>query len=269
MRTIAEIKKVMTDQIMSNAEFAEKLNLNREESWDSQTSAVSLINIILFVVAAGQYALEWMFEQFKSDVDARIAAAYPGSVSWLWNRAMEYQDDADANTYFAAHGSYESVDESKQIIKHAAVVEKYNTVTIKVCKEGYSALSETEKDAFEAYMNTLKFAGVHLNISSIDSDDMDVTVRVWRNRLIMPEEKDDAIREAVVAYLDGIRYGGTFNKTKLIDAIQQVNGVEDVTIESCVFNAHDANETETTLDTQNYEAIAGHITLANLTVNYE
>lgn len=269
MRTIAEIKKSMTDEIMADPNLVQRLSLDTSKSWEAQVSAVSVLNLIIYVVAVGHYVMERMFDQFRNDVENRIAAAYPGSVSWLWNRALEYQHDSAANIYFAGHGVYESVDESKQVVKFAAVMEEYNAVLVKVSGANYDPLTAEQLEGFTAYMNTLKFAGVHLNVSSIESDDLTLSLKVWRNRLVMPEEDDSAIATAVAGYLDGIRYGGVFNKTKLIDALQNTAGITDAVIEGCVFKAHDTDQTETVLSGQNYEAVAGHINLKTLTVIYE
>jgi len=259
----------MTDGIMADANLVQRLSLDTTKSWDAQVSAVSVLNLIIYIVAVGHGIMERMFDQFKTDVDGRIAAAYPGSVSWLYNRALEYQHDSAANIYFNAHGRYESVDESSQIVKFAAVVEQFNTVLVKVSGEDYEPLTAGQLSGFTSYMNALKFAGVHLNISSIQSDDLSLTVNVWRDRLVMPEEDDETIGAAVVSYLDGIRYGGVFNKTKLIDALQSVAGISDVTLGACTFTAHDSSSTVTELAGQNYTAIAGHINLSSITVNYE
>lgn len=269
MRTIAEIKKTMTDAVLADATLVQALNLDTTKPWDAQVSAVSVINLLLYVVAVGHYAMEWMFDQFTQHVEERIAAAYPGSVSWLYNRALEFQDDDEANNYYSQHGRYETADESKQVVKYAAVVEQYNIVTIKVSGHNHTPLTPIQTESFRAYMEMLKFAGVHLSISSIQSDSLNLAVRVWRDRLLMPSENSIRIREAVTQYLDNIRYGGMFNKTKLIDALQAVPGIADVAIEQCVFDAHDSHLTHTVLKDQNYESIAGHITLNELTINYE
>lgn len=39
-------------------------------------------------------------------------------------------------------------------------------------------------------------------------------------------------------YLKGITYGGGFNKTKLVDAIQAVEGVLDVELGECTVTPH-------------------------------
>lgn len=271
MRTIQEIKKSMTDEIMHDSNLVVALGLDTSRSWEEQTSSVSIINLLLYVVAAAHHIMERIFDSFKVEVEERIAAAYPGSISWMWNRAMEFQYDENANAYFLENGVYEHVDTSKQIIKYVAVIEEYNTVQIKVSGENYKALTPEQLGSFEAYMNALKFAGVKLAVSSLDSDDLTLKLRIWRNRLTMPkdDEAKKAIETAVVGYLNNIRYGGRFNKTRLMDAVQMIQGVEDVTIESCVFEAHDSATTTTELNVQNYSPIAGHINLKELEVTYE
>lgn len=269
MRTIQEIKKAMTVEIMNNTAMTIALGLDKSRSWEEQTSSVSIINLMLYVIASAHYALEKIFYDFKTEVEERIAAAYPGSISWMWNRAMEFQFDADANTYLYEHGVYETVDSSKQIIKHATIVEEFNTVLIKVSGNEYKPLTDIERESFTSYMNALKFAGVKISVSSIQSDDLTLKIHLWRNRLVMPGEDDDTIKEAVCQYLNNILYGGIFNKTRLMDAVQSIQGVEDVTIESCVFEGHDSANTVTDLAVQNYSPIAGHINLKKLEIIYE
>lgn len=272
MRTISEIKKSMTDEIMADPNLVQHLSLDTTKSWNEQVSAASVLNLIIYIVAVGHGIMERMFDQFKADVESRIAAAYPGSVSWLYNRALEYQhygNNSQESEYFTEHGTYESVDKSKQVVKFAAVMERYNTVTVKVSGENYDPLTAEQLTGFAEYMNTLKFAGVQLNVSSIESDDLTLSLKVWRNRLVMPDEDDTAIGNSVRSYLDNIKYGGVFNKTKLIDALQETAGITDAVIESCVFKAHDNDQTETALSGQNYEAVAGHINLKSLSIIYE
>lgn len=43
------------------------------------------------------------------------------------------------------------------------------------------------------------------------------------------------VEEAITTFLKNITYGGTFNKTKLVDAIQKVSGVTDVELGDCLY----------------------------------
>ena len=85
MRTIQEIKKSMTDLVLRNETLTAALGIDRTRPWDEQISSASIINLLIYIVAVGHYILESMFDNFKSEVEERIAAAYPGSISWLWN----------------------------------------------------------------------------------------------------------------------------------------------------------------------------------------
>lgn len=275
MRTIQEIKKAMTDEIMSNEGLVKAMGLDPEMEWESQVSSVGIINLLLYIVAVAQYATEWMFEQFKADVEKRIDAALPGTISWYWNKVMNFQYGTDLNQY----GNYDLIDPSRMIISHCSVLEVYNGIIVKVNKgDDFDVLDEKEKNALAAYINRIKFAGTAVSVYSYQPDDLNLEIKIWRNHLVLNDDGSavsgdgrNLIEEAVKKYLDGIVYGGRFNKTKLIDAIQSVEGVEDIIITSCRFNAYNSDATETELQDgmQNYTSICGHIKLANLKITEE
>ena len=50
-RTVAEIKKTMTDAFMADATIREKYGLNESSTWNGSFSSVSLENIIFFIVS--------------------------------------------------------------------------------------------------------------------------------------------------------------------------------------------------------------------------
>ena len=275
MRTIQEIKKTMTDEIMINEGLVKAMGLNPEMEWESQVSSVGIINLLLYVVAVAQYATEWMFEQFKTDVEKRIDAALPGTISWYWNKVMNFQYGTDLNQY----GNYDLIDPSRMIVSHCSVLEVYNGIMVKVNKgDDFDVLDEKEKNALAAYLNRIKFAGTAVSVYSYQPDDLNLEIKIWRNPLVLNDDGSavsgdgrNLIEEAVKKYLDGIVYGGRFNKTKLIDAIQSVEGVEDIIITSCRFKAYNSDATETELQTgvQNYTSICGHIRLENLKITEE
>lgn len=275
MRTIQEIKKAMTDEILDNEGLRKAMSLNNETEWESQVSSVGIINLLLYVVAVAQYATEWMFEQFKTDVEKRIDAALPGTISWYWNKVMNFQYGTDLNQY----GNYDLIDPSRMIVSHCSVLEVYNGIMVKVNKgDDFDVLDEKEKNALAAYLNRIKFAGTAVSVYSYQPDDLNLEIKIWRNPLVLNDDGSavsgdgrNLIEEAVKKYLDGIVYGGRFNKTKLIDAIQSVEGVEDIIITSCRFKAYNSDATETELQTgvQNYTSICGHIRLENLKITEE
>ena len=68
-RTVAEIKKTMTDAFMADATIREKYGLKESSTWNGSFSSVSLENIIFFIVAACCHVLESIFELYIKDVD--------------------------------------------------------------------------------------------------------------------------------------------------------------------------------------------------------
>jgi len=269
MRTIAEIKKDITDGILADDVLRAAIGLTQGTEWDAQVSAAGVLNMMIYVVAVAQYATEWLFEQFKGDVERRIDAALPGTISWYWNKTMAFQYGDDINL----SGGYDVIDESKKIIKHCSVLEVYNGIMVKVNKSSFATLTNAEKTALETYLGRVKFAGTSVSVYSLQPDDLTLGISITRNPMLLNADGTavggdgtNLIGAAIGGYLDGIVYGGVFNKTRLLDAVQQVPGVEDVIITSCVFTAYDAQSTTTTLTAQNYTSVCGHIKLDNLTI---
>ena len=217
------------------------------------------------ITAMAIRTLEWLHDQFRQEIEERIAAAFPGSVSWYWNKVMQFQYGDELNE----NAVYDEMHPDNQIIKHCAILEVDNGIAVKVNKDNYEKLSEDEKDAFTAYMNTIKFAGTTLSVSSSDPDEITLKLYIWRDPQVLGADLrnlngDETIKEAVNAYLDGIVYGGVLNKTKLIDAVQAVNGVRDVTIGNTTSTIHcraDNTDHAFSTFTQNFTSRGGHFKL--------
>ena len=90
---------------------------------------------------------------------------------------------------------------------------------------------------FKTYLNKRKPAGVLFQVYSYDPDliQLDLTVQYDPMLLnadgsIIGDTAKFPVENAVKEYLSGIVYGGTFNMTKLVDAVQGATGVVDVVL---------------------------------------
>ena len=264
MRTIDEIKKEMTDAILNDSNLRSAFGLNQNEEWDNQVSSVSILNLIIYVVAVAARTIEWLHERFRAEVEERIAAAFPGSVSWYWNKVMQfrYGYELDENLNY----SQEALDDDEAlIIKHCAILEVDNGIVVKVNKADYGTLNADELAALVAYLAAVKFAGTMVNVYSNQPDKVRLKIYIWRDPLVLGADLHaldgtDVIKAAVNDYLDGIVYGGVLNKTKLIDAIQAVSGVLDVTLSSTCQVYCPADNTTYDLP-QNFTSRGGHFQL--------
>ena len=274
-RSVAEIKKTMTDAFMADATIREKYGLSVDDTFSSKFSSVSIESMLFFIVAACCHVLEMIFDQHKRDVEDKIALAVVASVPWYYKMALAFQyGDSLVLNERTQQYEYASVDESKQVVKYAAVRDKGTSVQILVSgDQGGSpvALSNDVLTVFKQYMNRVKVAGVILNITSKESDNVTVTATITIDPLVLNENGEllsdgsKPVEEAITSYLKHIIYGGTFNKTKLVDVIQAVEGVVDVELEECKYRP--ANSLEwTVLSGNNYTGNSGSyipIDLAN------
>ena len=265
-RSVAVIKKTMTDAFMADATIREKYGLSVNDTFSSKFSSVSIENILFFIVAACCHVLEMIFDQHKRDVEDKIALAVVASVPWYYKMALAFQygDSLVLNDRTWQY-EYASIDESKQVVKYAAVRDKGTSVQILVSgDQGGSpvALSNDVLTVFKQYMNRVKVAGVILNITSKESDNVTVMATITIDPLVLNENGEllsdgsKPVEEAITSYLKHIIYGGTFNKTRLVDVIQAVEGVVDVELEECKYRH--ANSLEwTVMSGNNYTGNSG------------
>lgn len=265
-RTVAEIKKQMTDAFMADAAIREKYGLREGDTWSGSFSSVSLESIMFFIVAACCHVLEVVFEEYVKVVDDKVSMAVVASVPWYYKmaKAFQYGDSLVLNEDTQQYG-YATIDEGKQVVKYAAVRDRGTSVQILVSgeKDGKPvALSNSVLTVFKEYMNRVKVAGVVLNISSKESDKLSISATISVDSLVIDEngvklsDGTMPIEEAIENHLKDIQYGGTFNKTKLISAILSVDGVEDVELGTCSYK-RDGDLSWTTLAGNNYIGESG------------
>lgn len=242
-RSVAEIKKTMTDAFLADETLREKYGLKDGATWSESFSNVSLENILLFIVAGATHVLEVIMDRYKAEISKKVESAVVASVPWYHKMALAFQygDSLVLNDRTQQY-EYRTVDEGKQVVKYAAVRDRGTSVEILVSgdKGGEPvALSNADLTPFKAYMNRIKVAGVILNISSRDTDRVRINAKIWIDPLLIDSDGASVadgskpVERAIQEFLKSIVYGGVLNKTKLVDAIQMVEGVTDVELGDC------------------------------------
>ena len=258
-RTIAEIKRTMTDAFMANATLREAYGLAEGDTFEGSFSAVSIENILFYIVAACCHVMEALFDRHRQDVDDKISRAVVASVPWYYKVARQFQyGDALVFDDTTSQWRYPTIDEKKRLVRYVAVRDRGTSIQVLASadKDGLpEPLSADVLTAFKQYMNRVKIAGVVLNIRSLPADYIQIRATIQVDPLIFSTngtrngEEAKPVEDAINAYLRGITYGGTFNKTRLVDAIQAVEGVVDVTLAECLY--------KTAADTD-YRPVAGN-----------
>ena len=280
-RTIKQIKKSMTDQFMSDPVLREKYGLTAEDTFEGSFSAVSFESILFGIVAAAIYTLEAIFDAFRREIDTKIADSVVASIPWYHKICLEYQhgDNLVLNEATSEY-VYELIDDSKKLVKFAACRDRGGGVYILVAKmgaDGYpEALSNDVLTAFKEYINRRKPAGVITDVYSYNPDDITLSIRIQYNPILLNSDgsliADPSVfpvEDAVNNYLASVIYGGTFNRNKLIDAVQSVEGVQDLILGEVSAKASDA-QSYSLVEGNNYTSVGGSFRSANLrnTISY-
>ena len=122
-------------------------------------------------------------------------------------------------------------------------------------------LTAEQLRAFESYMNEIKIAGTILSIKSLPADQLRLKARITidpqeiTSKGLRISDGSRPLEEALQTYLLGITYGGSCNKTRLVDALQAVAGVIDVELLSLEAAPH--NVELKLIEGNNYTAHAG------------
>lgn len=273
-RTINEIKHSMTSAFMANESVRNLYGFGENDSFEQRFSPLSIENILFYIVAACCHVVEQLFDHHRRDVEDIVASAIVASVPWYHKMALAYQHgDALSLDPLTMSYRYAEETESRRCIKYASVQDCDTYLRILVSKDegGQPApLDDEVLEAFTHYMNRIKIAGIVLRINSLPADSIRISANISIDPLILDrngrrlaaENETYPVREAIEAYLKGILYGGEFNKTRLVDAIQSVEGVTDVELLECSATA--ADDTHTLITGQNHRAASGCFVTSNL-----
>lgn len=277
-RSISEIKRTMTDAFMQDEAIRDAYELSSDKTRFADCfSAVSLENLLFYIVAACHYVLESIFEKFTQDVEQKISRAVVASIPWYFDKAKAFQyGDALVLNPRTFGYEYAKIDTSKQRVKYVAVRDRGASIEMLVSAEQNgkpTPLSDDVLTAFKHYINAIKIAGVVINVRTRKADELSIAVKVVVDPLKINRQGVDiassekVVEHAIENYLADIVYGGTFNKTKLVDAIQRVDGVLDVVLGVCKYKVGDDFKE---IAGNNYTAVGGSFIAVGLdkTIEY-
>lgn len=274
-RSIKQIKAAMTEEFMQDAVIIDRYGFEPGATFDDTFSAVSIESIWFSIVASAIYVLEALFDAFRSDVNTTIAGAVVASIPWYHKIALEFQyGDSLVFDEKTQQYVYPVIDESKQVIKFAACRDLGGGVSVLVSGADSAgnpvALSADVLTAFEAYLNERKPAGVLLAVGSYNPDQIRLVMRVqYDPQVLNPDGTliiDPSVypvENAVEGYLRSIVYGGVFNKTKLVDAVQAAQGVRDVVLDSASVKPEDSSS-YSIIAGNSYTSVGGSLEANNL-----
>lgn len=234
-RTIAQIQKSIID-----AKNTDTIIGSGGTSPLSSTSNVAIWLLWTYIVAVCQWTLENLFDAHKAEVNSIIANQKPHTLQWYVSKAKAFQYGVVLPTDSDAYAIVPPIDPSVLIVSYAAAVELSSLIRIKTARliGGVLApLSGGQLTSLAAYMNRIKDAGVRLQVTSGNADNLQPALNIFYDPLVIDDSgaridgTDPApIKSAINIFLDSLPFNGLFILNFLTDTLQAVEGVRIVQV---------------------------------------
>nr|DAP86973.1 MAG TPA: Baseplate structural protein [Caudoviricetes sp.] len=220
--------------------YAQKAQEPALENLNS-TSKVAMWRLWVYIISVAIWSLEKLFDLHRTDIDKRLTELKPHTARWYRSKALAFQygfslsldgDKYDDNQWFTK----EQIEASK-IIKYSAVVESKNEgrLIVKIAGEQDDTLqpiTDVQKQAFEAYLQEIKDAGVRLSVVNYQPDILHLQMKIVYDPLVLDSNGQSIthatkpVETAIKDYLKRLPFNGELVLAHLIDALQQAEGVK-------------------------------------------
>lgn len=257
-RSIATIKESI--RVLKNT-YTELATILFQEEGGSRAN---VFNLEAYTIAVAINLHEQLVEAYQAEIDAIIDNGVPGTEAWVHMKVLEFQYDATTPQYIELNSDlvpiYPTVDEDLRIITRAAVVTLGNgRVTIKVAKgDSPVPLAAGEVTAFEDYLSVIMPAGPKVTVLSEAGDKLYVDADVYYDGQFVDSIQTD-VEAAINAYLAALDFNGVVKISGIQDAIQGVQGVNDVVINQVKARRDSTVFASATVITRTWPTIAGYI----------
>ncbi len=270
-RTIAEIQAEIIASKTADADLAVINSSSASAIWRRWT----------WVVAIAIAAHENLFDLFAKEISEEIARMKPHNPRWYRGKALSFQygyNLVDGEDFYDNTSLTSAQILASQVVKYAAVREEGETLVIKIARDVAGEITPLTNDqvaSATAYFNEIKDAGVKLSVRSFAADRLVLNIDLVYDPLILGANgqrldgsADTPVVDAINAHLKTQPFDGLFVKSKLVDAIQVVDGVFIPEIRLCQAT-RSGNPALQTIDLY-YSPYSGFLRVdeADLTINY-
>jgi len=248
-KTVTEIKKSITDVFISNTDIQTAYALTPGKTFEEEFSPASIESIIFYSVAFVMFVLYSFFDLFKAEINTDIVNyTHPTLKKYADKiKTFQYGDTPIAETdVYDNTGLTDTEIQARRVIKYSAAIEQAFSngrfgVRIKVAGENGSGeriqLPVPELTAARAFLPRFKGPGVYCEVTSDDADRLKLDLKVYYNPLVLNSlgQRLDGVnnvplQDAIDVFLKNLPFNGRFNLTKLVDAMQAVDGIVDPVI---------------------------------------
>ena len=217
----------------------------------NSTSDVSLWKLFYWIPAMAISVMEQLYDLLKEEMEY-VRDTTPSNTSAYWVDKLlnfyQYSTDTDKgvlkiNDSFIPY--YELTDIDSQIIKFASVVQTKDSrrVNLKVTKGDADGLpiplDTNEFASVQTFVDKIKGAGLLTNVVSLPSDEAYILANIFIDGGYIKADVESDCILALEDYFKNLsvnNFTGDISKTKIINALESVEGVLD--IDSTNFKLH-------------------------------
>lgn len=250
------------------------------------TSKVAIWRLIMYSVAYGIWMQEKLYDLFLTDVDDLTTNREFGQLPWYTKVSKEFQIGYELEWINDSYYGYSTIDEEAQVITQSATTLANGVIVVKVARGEVGSLEKLTSDQLNAFTQYMKGssrplaedgvipAGTNVSIISEDPDELRFAIQVFYNSQVLDREgklltdgTTKPVEEAITEYIQQIPFDSKFKISGLIDAIQIVNGVNNVVATNCdaKFSTQDwADSTNVITEIgKQYIAFAGYLKMGD------
>lgn len=245
--TISEIKNTICEAYISDPEIIAKYGLDESKTFGEQFSVVSLENILFYAVAVGIWVSVVLFDQHKTDMETILSQQLVHRTSWYAYKAKLFQFGFELNgdtENYNNSGETEAQITASRVVKYSAAItaSDKSILFLKIATDNNGKrqpLPENQLTAFTKYINRVADAGVRICIINDQADDIQLRLDIYYNPLVLDNSgarldstSDTPVQDVIRAYLNNLPFNGTYINMRLVDEIQNIDGVEIVELKS-------------------------------------
>jgi hypothetical protein len=251
-----------TYNIQSIEDINSELQAQAEASIDGlSTSPVAEWKLWTYVMALAVRIMQVIQSKFVEEVENKLTFQRQGSRGWYAEMAKKFQYGYNLILKSDNTVGYEIDDPASRIVAVAAVIEETasGTVKMKVARFINGLLSEfttEQRLAFSNYIESIKFAGTKIDITSTSADLIKYQITIYYDPAYNADLIKANVLQALNSYRESIGFDGYIYKQRLIDAIMGVSGV--VTLDLVSLQSQKAGEPVFTDIGVKYELGAGY-----------
>lgn len=238
-RTIKEIYDVMIQEKQRFSELNE-LQPNVDSSQRllsdlTSTSKVATWRLFYWVIAVCVWTIESLFDTHSAEITHIVQNNHYGNRTWYEIKAKEFQK---GDTLVVINGivRYAHEDVTKRVVKYAATVPGA-VIQVKIAGEKNGELEKIDGEVVllvQDYFNKIKPFGTRVSVTSNNADTLKIAAKIFYNPLVLRPTGENIsngtypVETAINQFLKSIEFDGKLNIQQLTDAIQKVEGVEDI-----------------------------------------